>query len=417
MKNLIVYLIFSLLLILQIFPQEYWERRFKTYQNPDELVTMSETLPFSQAIELLSKVSESVSGRRIVSTISINDPIGIEVTNMPYDKALLMIVNYAGLEYEMKEDVIIVSSKEGVEFEQTPETYAPITSREVKISAVFFEMDVQEAKKIGMDWELLLSGSNTDISSLLRTETESAQGEGGSGGSGGQQTGLQPEFEVGVSGDFNVGNFFGEATAVFKFFEEEGIGEIISSPNIVVRDRNQGNIQIGSDFSVRTRDFAGNTIEKFFPTGTIITVTPYIHDEDGINYVLLNIAVERSSFSTTETTTEIQKTNASTQVLMLDGEETVIGGLFVNEEQVVRNGIPFLKDLPWWVFGIRYLAGSDETIIRKKELVILIKAELLPTLRERFENPERENVLGKERENQRRQIRYHQFDEISEQDM
>jgi type IV pilus assembly protein PilQ len=417
MKNLIVYLIFSLLLISQIFPQQYWERRFKTYQNPDELVTMSETLPFNQAIELISKVSESLSGRRVVSTISKNDPIGIEITNMPYDKALLMIVNFAGLEFESKEDVIIVSSKEGMEFEQTPETYAPVTTREVKISAVFFEMDVQEAKKIGMDWELLLSGSDADISSLLRTETESAQGEGGEGGGGGQQTGLQPEFNVGVSGDFKAGNFFGEATAVFKFFEEEGIGEIISSPNIVVRDRNEGNIQIGSDFSVRTRDFAGNTIEKFFPTGTIIIVTPYIHQEYGIDYVLLNIAVERSSFSTTETTTEIKKTNAQTQVLMLDGEETVIGGLFINEESVVRNGIPFLKDLPWWVFGIRYLAGSDETIIRKKELVILLKAELMPTLRERFENPERENVLGKERENQRRQIQYHKFDDISEQDM
>ena len=54
MKKLIVYPILSLVLILQIFPQQYWERRFKTYQNPDELVTMSETLPFNQAIELIS---------------------------------------------------------------------------------------------------------------------------------------------------------------------------------------------------------------------------------------------------------------------------------------------------------------------------------------------------------------------------
>ena len=263
----------------------------------------------------------------------------------------------------------------------------------------------------------MLSGSDANLAVLLTTETENASSEGGDGGSSGQQQGLQPEFNIGVSGDFKVGNFFGEATAVFKFFEEEGIGEIISSPNIVVRDRNEGNIQIGSDFSVRTRDFAGNTIEKFFPTGTIIVVTPYIHEEDGINYILLDIGVERSSFSQTETTTEIKKTNAQTEVLMLDGEETVIGGLFINEEAIVRNGIPFLKDLPWWVFGIRYLAGSDETIIRKKELVILLKAELLPTLKERFENPERENILGKERENQRRQIKYHQFDEVSEQDM
>jgi len=409
MKNIITYFVLSLFIVLQASPQEFWERRFKTYQNPDELVTMSETLPFNQAIELLSKVSESVSGRRIVSTSQKKDPIGIEITNMPYDKALLMIVNFAGLEYEAKEDVIIVRSKTAEEFEKTPDTYAPLTQREVKISAVFFEMDVQNARKVGFDWEVLLSGDKTNLSGLLRTETELDQSQGGSG----QQQGLQPEFKLDASSDFKVGSFFGEATAVFKFFETNGLGEIISNPTIVVRDRNEGRIQIGSDFSVRIRDFAGNTTEKFFPTGTIIIVTPYIHKEEGIDYVLLNIGVERSSFLSTETTTEIKKTSASTEVLMLDGEETVIGGLFVNEETIARNGIPFLKDLPWWVFGIRYLTGYDQTTVVKKELVILLKTELVPTLRERFENPNSGNLLGQEKAQGENRIKYYKFNEGS----
>ncbi len=410
MKNIITYLVLSFLFVLQAYSQQYWERQFKTYQNPDELVTMSETLPFDQAIELLSKVSESVSGRRIVSTATRQEPIGIEITNMPYDKALLMIVNFAGLQYEMKEDVIVVKSKEGPAFEQTPDTYAPVTQREVRISAVFCEIDVLESRKLGFDWKVLLSGDQTTLAGVLRTETESAQSEQG----GTTQQGLQPEFKLGVTSDFRIGDFFGQATAVFKFFEENGIGEIISNPSIVVRDRNEGKIQIGSDFSVRTRDFAGNTVEKFFPTGTIIIVTPYIHKEGGLDYVLLNVAVERSSFQTSEQTTEIRKTTAATQVIMLNGEETAIGGLFLNEEAVTRNGIPFLKDLPWWVFGIRYLTGYDQTIIRKKELVILLKTELIPTLQERFENPQWENVLRREMNEGRNRVKYYQFDSPGE---
>jgi len=410
MKNIITYLILSFFFVLQAYSQQYWERQFKTYQNPDELVTMSETLPFDQAIELLSKVSESVSGRRIVSTTTRQDPIGIEITNMPFDKALLMIVNFAGLQYEMKEDVVIVKSKEGPAFEQSPETYAPITQREVRISAVFCEMDVLESRKIGFDWRVLLSGDQTSLAGVLRTETEVSQdGEGGS-----TQTGLQPEFKLGVTSDFRIGDFFGQATAVFKFFEANGLGEIISNPSIVVRDRNEGKIQIGSDFSVITRDFAGNTTEKFFPTGTIIIVTPYTHKENGLDYILLNVAVERSSFSTSETTTEIKKTTAATQVIMLNGEETAIGGLFLNEEAIVRSGIPFLKDLPWWVFGIRYLTGYDQTIIRKKELVILLKTELIPTLQERFENPQWENVLRREMDEGRNRVKYYQFEGSNE---
>ncbi len=36
------------------------------------------------------------------------------------------------------------------------------------------------------------------------------------------------------------------------------------------------------------------------------------------------------------------------------------------KEPTERVGIPFLKDLPWWVFGIRYLTGSDKAVTTKK---------------------------------------------------
>ena len=363
MKTIATYFILSLFLVMEVLPQNHLERRFKDYNNPDELVTMSETLPFNQAIELISKVSESTTGKKIVSAVQRTDPIGVQIVNQPFDKALLVIVQYANLEFEEKENLIVIKSK--LEEEQhSADTYASVDSREVKISAVFFEMDVEKSRKIGFDWKFLLSGKSSDIAGLLRTESETSQqttsSTDGSSSSGSGTSGLQPEFNLGVSSDFSLGNFFGQATAVFKFFENEGIGEIIASPSIIVRDKNKGNIQVGSDFSVRTKDFAGNTVEKFFPTGTIIDVTPFIYKEEGINYILLNVTVERSSFSQNETTTQINKTNAATQVLLLDGEETILGGLFVNEETTTRNGIPFLKDLPWWVLGIRYITGFDK---------------------------------------------------------
>jgi general secretion pathway protein D len=411
MKNIITYFVLSLFIVLQVTAQEYWERRFKTYQNPDELVTMSETLPFDQAIELLSKVSESVSGRKIVSTVQNTDPIGIEVLNMPYDKALQMIVNFAGMTYEMKEDVIIIHSKKDQDANQDPNTYAPVSQREVKISAVFCEIDVVEARKVGFDWRFLLSGSQTNVAGTLRTETEK---DPNAQQTGGQSQGLQPEFKLGVNSAFQIGDFFGQATAIFKFFDETGIGNVISNPSITVRDRTEGKIQVGIDFSVKTRDFAGNTTEQFFPTGTIIIVTPYIHKENGIEYALLDIGVERSSFQTSELQTQIRKTTAATQVLMLNGEETAIGGLFVNDEAITRVGIPFLKDLPWWVFGIRYLTGYDQTIETKKELVILLKMELIPTLQERLENPQWENVLNRALDDGKNRIKYYQFNEGSD---
>lgn len=384
-----------------LFPQKYWERRLKDYNNPDELVTMSQSLPFSEAIALLSKVSESTTGKRIVSTVVSDKPIGLEIENLPYDKALFMIVQYNGYIIEEKEDVIVIKRVQQEEV-KPEDIYASVDSREVKISAVFFEVDVAETKERGIDWKFLLSQNGLDLGTELNTRTQSQN----------QSAANPSQFNVSGSGDFNLGDFYGQATAMFRFFENEGLGEIIASPNITVRDKRQGRIQVGSDFSVRTRDFAGNTVEKFFPTGTIIEVIPHVYKEDGIDYILLNIQVERSSFQLNEQTTEIKKTNASTQVLMLNGEETILGGLFVNEETITRNGIPFLKDLPWWVFGIRYLTGSDQTVVRKKELVILLKTELLPTLKERLENPT-QNPLNSEVIKQNNRIKYYQMESTS----
>lgn len=398
MKTIIYSLLITILFIGNVLPQKYWERRFKDVNNPDELVTLSQSLPFNEAVALLSKVSESTTGKKIVSTYNSDNPIGLEIESMPYDKAMFLIVQYNGLIVEEKEDVIIIK-RPGVDEKKPEDVYASVDSREVKISAVFFEVNVNETKKVGIDWKILLSQNGLNLGSELITEPRSTQ----------EQKSIPSGWNTNASGDFDLGSFYGQATAVFRFLEDEGLGDIIASPNITVRDNKQGRIQVGSDFSVRTRDFAGNTVEKFFPTGTIIEVTPHVYSENGIDYVLLNILVERSSFQLNELTTEIRKTNASTQVLMLNGEETILGGLFVNEETKTRNGIPFLKDLPWWVFGIRYLTGAEATIITKKELVILLKAELVPTLKERLANPIT-NPLSNELQKQRSAIKYHRLE-------
>ena len=186
---------------------------------------------------------------------------------------------------EEKEDVIVVKRLQGEEV-KPEDIYASVDSREVKISAVFFEVDVAKTKEVGIDWKFLLSQNGLNIGTELITQTQTTT----------EVQANPSQFNVSGDGDFNLGDFYGQATAMFRFFENNNLGEIIASPNIVVRDKKMGRIQVGSDFSVRTRDFAGNTVEKFFPTGTIIEVTPHVYKENGIDYVLLNIMVERSSF-------------------------------------------------------------------------------------------------------------------------
>lgn len=401
MKTIIVSFILIVFISLTGFSQQYLERQFKGYVNPDELITLSANLPFDQAIELLSKVSENMKGKRVVSTVQSAEPIGIEIENMQYEKALVVVVQYRGLIYEEKEDVIIVKKKGEKVDNRTADTYVPVDSREVKISAVFFEMDVNEARKRGIDWKLVFEGKGLDLGGLLGVDKTKDQNQG--------STVQTPSFDLGVATDFTVGNFFGEATAIFKFFESENMGEVIASPNVVVRDGRPGRIQVGQDIAIKQRDFAGNVIENFFSTGTIITVTPHVINEEGVDYTLLKIAAERSSYIPDPSILIVNKTVASTEVLMLNGEETVIGGLFINDEIKIRSGVPFLKDLPWYVLGLRYIFGADEVRVTKKELVILLKLELVPTLKDRLAGVPSTTLIQDEVKRHQQKVKMYKF--------
>jgi general secretion pathway protein D len=395
-----VILILVLIFVYPVCAQQELEKKLSGEYNPIELVSISQYASYDQAIKMLSAVSELVTGKSITSTVSISSPIGIEIKKMPYKDALNLIVNAFNLTYEEKADLIVVKGKEKTEEETLKnDVYADINAREVHISAVFFEADVEKTREMGIDWEALLSKGGISIGADFSTQTTRAEN------AATLQQGIPPHANVNTDLEYTVGKFKGNTTAMFRFFETQNLGEIITSPSITVRDKQKGRIQVGSDFSIKQRDFSGNTVERFYSAGSIVEVSPYVYNKNNIDYILLKINVEKSSFLPSELTTEVKKTQATSDVLLLNGEQTVIGGLYINEQDVVRTGIPFLKDLPWWVLGIRYLTGSDQTIDRKKEVIIVIKAELLPTLEERVEQAAKENIIQEELEKHKEELR------------
>ncbi|MBU0473684.1 MAG: type II and III secretion system protein [Bacteroidetes bacterium] len=385
-KTILLILLFTI----PMFGQKELEKRLSQYVNPNEIVSLAEHIPFDKAIEVLSKVSEKITGKSIILSESDTEPIGIEITRMPYMRALNIIVNYHKKVYIEDADKIVVKLEVNAGEKLGSEVYAPVDSREVKISAIFFEANISDMKERGIDWEMLIQKTGLSFGAKLTSFTQ----EQATTGSSSAATASAHEFTLGNSTSFEAGDFSGDVVGAFKFFETNGLGELIARPTITVRDKTTGRIQIGSDISIKERDFSGNIIDRFYSTGTIVEVKPYFYNEEGVDYILLKLQAERSSANPGEISTEIRKTVANTEVLMLDGEETIIGGLFTNEEVITRSGIPFLKDLPWWVFGIRYLTGSDVTQIIKREIIILIDVEIIPPLKERIAN-KKEDLIRK----------------------
>ncbi len=358
----------------------------KAYVAPDEIVSMARSLPFSQAVAIFNDLSKKYLGKVIVDPEERNTPIGIDIEKMPWMDAFELILRTNNLWYEEHEDYLKIISLGNPEQEEEAQKRVTFSTREVVISAVFFEADASKLRQAGFSWDLF-RGRGTNLGLHLTAADN--------------QNGL---FQMDINPDLD----FMSLMAVFKTLESDQLGEVIASPQITVRSNKEGRIQVGSDISITVRDFAGNAITQFFSTGSIIKVTPEVIPHDSIYFIHLNLKVERSNTGSSSLGLEIKKTFAETSVLLLDGEETIIGGLYVNEEKNSREGIPFLKDLPWWFFGLRYLFGFEQKSVVKKELLILLKAELLPTLEERLEarlrQREQEPLLQRKRREERLKI-------------
>ncbi len=210
----------------------------------------------------LNKISDKTS-EKIVSTVSLNAPIGVQIDKMPYKKALTIIVQYAGFMYDEGEDVIVVKKRGEDEAKKEGAAIADINTREVRLSAVFFEGDVGEMRSRGINWQFLFSNGKYNFGGEIKTfiETQSTET---SSSSAVQET----NFKLTPSGSFDLGDYTGDITGAFKFFETENLGEIIASPSITVKNETKGRIQIGSDYSIKTKDFSGNiqinSIQQFY---------------------------------------------------------------------------------------------------------------------------------------------------------
>jgi general secretion pathway protein D len=349
-------------------------RAVREYTSPEELVSIAPTTTMDKALAAISEVSKKFVGKIIIDTEHRVMPTNVDIQGLQWRDALETICRKNDIWYTEYESYIQLTGTGGPEGTKTASAgtgntdiqkeLASFRSREVKISVVFLEANLARLEEVGVNWNFMKSTKDYTVDATF------------SGADRVSSNIFKTEVTPKVS--------FANLNFVAQFFSNHDLGEILSSPSINVRSGEEGRIQVGQDFSIKERDFAGNLIDKFYSAGTIIKVRPQVITEQGVNFVHMVVDVERSSVNPGTVSTIINKSKANTNVLLLDGEETIIGGLYNTETNSIRSGIPLLKDLPWYVFGLRYLFGFDKDQITKKELIILLKADLVPTLQERI---------------------------------
>lgn len=426
-KNIILSLpILVLVFVVPIEGQSQDKLPVREYTNPEEVVTFDRTTPFVRALDVINDFSQEEKGRVILDRTGQGGDIGITVPPMHWEDALDLILRVNGLVLLEREKFfeIVEPQIEGEGIRQASSQpggeegpIATTKSREVRINAIFFEGNKRALQEIGVDWSTLSENVPEDVSNFVGSE-------GGSGGDGqlpstnfgDQFVSVNSKGAQSVSQNvFNSLINFGEigtsgirVQALFSAFEADNLGEILASPTVKVLDGQEGRIQVGQDFSIKQRDFAGNVTDNFFSVGTILQVTPQIIEQEDTTFIHLTIEAQRSSAQPDPVSTVINKQEAITQSLLIDGEATVIAGLYRAESAEVRRGVPILKDLPPWLFGLRYLFGYNSKDYQMRELVILIQASIEPSLPERFaqtEYKDKYEILQEERRRIRDELR------------
>ncbi|MBS3768374.1 MAG: type II and III secretion system protein [Candidatus Cloacimonetes bacterium] len=329
----------------------------------DEKVTIYRNTEFPKAINILDRIAEKYEDKRIINQTAIKAPIELPITGMNWKEALGLLAKYHELQIEELPSSYIIKSKEEVLDEDKGELKQIINKKQVRINAIFFKVDKSFLKSVGIDWSTLIQGeveASVDFKGGSKVASDIFEATG--------STRLE-------NGDMKI-----DINTLLRIIESHELGTVIAKPNIVVISGEKGNIQVGDDFSVKTVDEAGNVTDEFFSTGIIMDVTPQVITQDDNECVFMEARVEKSSATPGEVSTIVHKSQSETKLLLFDGEETVIAGLYDTDYTTTRSGIPILKDLPWWVFGIRYLTGYNQRQKSISELIIILKAEIIDPL-------------------------------------
>ncbi len=154
--------------------------------------------------------------------------------------------------------------------------------------------------------------------------------------------------------------------------EQAGLLKTISRPRVTTLDNKEAKIEQGESIPFETTTALG-TATTFIDANLNLTVKPQITPDGS---VLLQIKASRNSIGTFRTSggePSINKKEAETEVLVRNGETTVIGGIIVTETTETEQGIPFFKEIPFvgWLFKAKSISDSQ------KELLIFITPTIL----------------------------------------
>jgi type IV pilus assembly protein PilQ len=155
--------------------------------------------------------------------------------------------------------------------------------------------------------------------------------------------------------------------------ESTGEGRIISSPRVTTLDNKEAVIEQGISIPFETTS-EGGTQTSFIDANLNLTVTPHVTNDESIS---LKIKASKNapdaSVRGASGAPSISKKEARTEVLIKNGQTTVIGGIYQIDRSDTVSGVPRFQKLPF----VGWLFKKTNVTDAKTELLIFITPRIV----------------------------------------
>lgn len=154
--------------------------------------------------------------------------------------------------------------------------------------------------------------------------------------------------------------------------ENEGHGELISSPSLFTANQQAASIESGEEIPYQEISKSGATGVAFKKAVLSLKVTPQIMPG---NQILLQLQVNQDKPSNRMIlgVPAISTRQISTHILVKSGQTIVLGGVYEADKEKGQQRIPFLGKIPFigWLFNLQNMAEN------KRELLIFVTPKII----------------------------------------
>ncbi len=153
--------------------------------------------------------------------------------------------------------------------------------------------------------------------------------------------------------------------------QEEGKGEIISTPRVITSNQKQATIEQGTEIPYQEASSSGATSVSFKEALLKLDVTPQITPDDRI---VMDLEVNKDEVGQTFLgVPSIDTRSVRTQVLVDNGETVVLGGIYEQTSTQSSTRVPFFGDLPYVGFLFKTNLNED----RQRELLVFVTPKII----------------------------------------